>query len=119
MCTGNKPLFDQEDGKGWIQKLMAQSLQDLIGVRLPYLVLPLTPIICASLVYDPTMKLLLYAMIPEVSKGRAWFCACLMAEAYFIFMITAIALPAWQVQVIAFELVNHKLQAIFATTTKK
>ena len=118
LYTGNTPLLDEQDGKRWIQKLMEHSLQDVIGVGLPYLVLPLVPIICASFVYDPTMKFLLFAMVPESWNTWPSFCIWLIVEAYLLFMLPVIALPAWQVQVIAFELVNHNLKAIFAATTK-
>ena len=117
--TGHTPLFHEEDGKGWVQKLMKHALQDLIGVGLPYLVLPVTPIVCASFVYDPTMKLLLYAMVPDGWKTWPSVCTCLIMEANLMLMFAAIAIPAWQVQVTAFELVNHKLQTIFAATTKQ
>ena len=117
--TGDRPMLDEEDGKGRIKVFMEHSVQDLIGIGLPYLCLPLVPMMSASFVYDPTMKLLLYATVPEGLKTWPWFYACLTLEAYFVVMFCAIALPAWQVQVIAFELVNHKLQAIFAATTNR
>ena len=118
--TASAPLLDKDGGgKGWIQLLMEYSLQDLIEIGLPYLVFPLVPLICASLVYDPTMKLLLYVMLPESYRTWPWFCGCLIAEAYFVLMLPILAVPVWQVQVMAFELVNSKLEIIFAATSKR
>ena len=113
------PSLDEMDGKSWIQLLMGHSLQDLIVIGLPYMMISTAPIITASFVYDPTMKLLIYSMVPESWKNWQWFCACFTAEIHFMAMFPAIATTAWQLQVISFELVNTNLETIVSAAMKR
>ena len=94
---------------------MGRSLQDLIAIALPYMIIPLIPIVSASFVYDPTMRLLLYAVLPKNRKFCPWFWACFVGEIHFLVMFAAVATPAWQLQVMSFELINKNLQNIVST----
>lgn len=76
-------------------------------------------VISASMVYDPTMKLLLYAMMPESYQTWPYFWACLTGELHFLVMFAAIATPTWQLQVISFELLNGNLQTILSQAQKR
>ena len=66
-------------------------------------------LIVLSFVDDPTMSLLLHSMLPESWETCPWFLACLMEEACLMTVLTAIAVPMWQVQVVAFDLANISL----------
>ena len=106
VCTESEPALKDSDEKGRTDGLMGRSLQDLIAIGMPYMLMMSVPIICASFVYDPTMRVLLYAMLPENWKTGPWFWACFAEELHFVVTFITITGPAWQLQVISFELVN-------------
>ena len=92
--------------------MMQYSLQDLIGIFMPYMVLLAVPIISSSFIYDPTLRVLLYAVLPESFKTWPWFGLCFIEEVHFLTMYASIATPGYQLQVISFELVNKSIEAI-------
>ena len=96
---------------------MQFSLQDLIAIFMPYMVLLAVPVISSSFIYDPTLRLLLYAVLPESFKTWPWFGLCFIEEVHLLTMFVSIATPAWQLQVISFDLVNKSLETIIASST--
>lgn len=118
--TGETVAFKNEtSGKRWIQVFLEHTLQDLIAKFLPYMSFLVMFAIIASYVYDPTMKFLIYAMMPESYKTWLWFLVCLTGELHHITMLIAIAIPPWQLQVISFELLNTSLQTLVSRTVKR
>ena len=93
-------------------------MQDLIAVSIPYMTLLNVPIIGASFIYDPTMRSLLYSALPECLKNRLSFWICFAEEMRFLLIFAGIVAPTWQVQVIAFDLVNNRLNIIADTAMK-
>ena len=73
--------------------------------------------ICA--VNDPTMKMLLYDALPKSYQNGVTFWLCYMEEIRLLAMIVAVNVPAWQCQVIAFDLVNHDVEEIIGDTRRK
>ena len=87
-------------------------MQDLLAVSLPYMALLTLPVIGASFIYDPTMTAVLYSALPKCYKNRLTFWICFVEEMRFLLMLAAISVPTWQLQVIAFDLVNMKLDLL-------
>ena len=98
--------------------MMQCSLQDLIGIYMPYMVLLAVQVISSSFIYDPTLRLLLYAVLPESLKTWPWFGLCFIEEVHFWTMLVSIGTPG-QLQVISFELINKSLETIIASVTLK
>ena len=74
-------------------------------------------IVFACTIYDPTMKLLLYAALPE--KYQTWlsFSVCLLEEIRFMSILVGLAIPTLQIQIIAFEDVEKALQALIVDSS--
>ena len=98
---------------------MESSLQDLIAIFLPQVTVITGALIILSTIYDPTMTVFLYSMLPQSYKTWPWFFACLFEELRLMTVMAAIAVPALQTQVIAFEFVNTRLQNVVCNTTKR
>ena len=98
-----------EHKENWICRLKRCSLQDLIALSLPYLCATSASVMWSICLYDPTIKLLVYAALPEKYQNWLSLGLCLLEE----FRIWSIALgvigTTWQVQVISFDLVNEQL----------
>ena len=69
-------------------------------------------VVSATMVYDPTMRLLLYAALPPRLQNWATFGLCLLEEIRFLLVMTSVAIPIWQVQVISFDLVCNQLRLV-------
>ena len=76
-------------------------------------------VVTVSFVYDPTMTAFLFSMLPERYKTWPWFVVCLFDEVRSMIIMAAVAVPAFQTQVIAFELVNTSLQNVVFYTIKR
>ena len=74
-------------------------------------------IIVACMVYDPTMKMLLYAALPEKYQNWLSFGVCILEEIRFLFIITGLAVPTLQRQIVAFQDVHKALQALVDSAT--
>ena len=98
---------------------MESSLQDLIATFLPHMAVLVVVLIALTLVYDPTLTVFLYSMLPESYKTWLWFLACLMEEVRSMTIVAAIAVPAFQIQVMAFDLVNKILENDVCNTLKR
>ena len=98
------------DDKTGLRGLWQRSLQDLIAIQLPYTTLAAESVIVICYVYDPTMSFLLYSSLPE--KFQNWFTLgiCTLEEARLLVTLAGICVPVWQLQVIAFDLVNNGLE---------
>ena len=57
------------------------------------------------------MKLLLYAALPECYQNWLSFGICFVEEMRFLLFVVGIAVPACQLQLIAFQDVNKALEA--------
>ena len=93
-------------------------MQDLITVSLPYIVYVTLPLIGASFIYDPTMRLLLYSALPDCWKTRLSFWICFAEDSRLMLMLTGITVPTWQLQAIAFDLVNNRLDMLADTAMR-
>ena len=69
-------------------------------------------VVGAAMVYDPSMKLLLYAALPTHLQNQTSFGLCLLEEIRFLVVITETATPVWQLQVISFDLVSNQLRPL-------
>ena len=92
------------------QHLWERPLQDLAAIFLPYMT-PLAAIaVGICILYDPTMTMLLYRALPGRYQNLFTFWVCFLEEIRFMSIFIGIAIPVWQCQVIAFDLMNNKLQ---------
>ena len=92
--------------------LWERSLQDLLGILMPVLIPLSTLIVLACILYDPTMKFVLYAALPRKFQNWLSFIICSMEETRFLYMFAAITIPMWQVQLVAFAMINSRLEKI-------
>ena len=98
--------------RGLSNLLRESTLQDLIAIFLPHILIIAVLFITASLVYYPTMTAFLYSMLPENWKTWLWFLAFLLMEIRSMAIILAVVSQALQIHVIAFDLVNWSLQQL-------
>ena len=104
-------LFDEEnDGTGEKRRRRDRSRQDLIAIYLPYMVLPAAVPIGACYVYRPKLKFLLYSCLPDDYQNWLTFALCLVEEMWFLMVILGLITPAYQTQLISYELIAKKLQ---------
>ena len=96
-----------------------RPLQDLLAVWLPHMVLLAAVMMGACYLYDSTMKMLLYAVVPESHKNWISFGILWMQELWLLQFALGIIVPMWQFEVIAFGLVNNSLTAIADTAFAK
>ena len=73
----------------------------------------------ACIVYEPTMKMLLYAAVPAPYQNSLTFWICFAEEMRFLVICIGIAIPTFQRQVIAFDLINTNLEDILVSTETK
>ena len=96
-----------------LNRLLREStLQDLIAIFLPHILLIAVLFITASLVCYPTMTGFLYSVLPESWKTWPWFLAFLLMEIRSMTMVLAVLSQALQIHVVAFDLVNWSLQQL-------
>ena len=113
--TGIWPSPGKSKGRGkgkWLRCRRGGSLQDLIAIWFPHMSILAVFIIVACMVYDPTMKMLLYTALPEKYKNRLSFGICILAELRFLIIITGLAVPTLQRQIVAFQDLDQALQAL-------
>ena len=92
--------------------LRERTLQDLIVLAMPYMVQVTAVTGVACIVYDPTMRLLLYSAVPEQYQSCLSFLICLTEELRLLCMYAVLVVPTWQIQVISFDLLNRELENI-------
>ena len=98
-----------------MELLHESSWRDLILILLPYTGILSLLLITLSLIYDPTMTIFMYSSLPENWKTWRWFLVCLLLEVRSMANSVALAIPAIQIHVIAFDLVIESLQKIADT----
>ena len=92
------------------QHMWERPLQDLAAIFLPYMTPWAAIAVGACIVYDPTMTMLLYRALTGQYQNWFTFWVCFVEEIRFMLIFIGIAIPVWQCQVIAFDLMNNKLQ---------
>ena len=99
----------ENEAKRWLERVLECSFQDLLAIWLPYMVLCAASIVTTCTIYDPTMKLLLYAALPENCQTWLSFVICLVQEMRVLLMCIGLAVPTWQIQIIAFQYADKAL----------
>ena len=69
-------------------------------------------LIGACILYDSTMNMLLYYVLPASLQNDLTFGICFAEEMRLLIVSIGVAIPAWQRQIIAFDLINSKLHKI-------
>ena len=95
-----------------VRYLRERTLQDHIVLAMPYMVQIAAITVVACVVYDPSMKLLLYSAIPEQCQNWLSFLICLTEELRLLCMYAVLVVPTWQIQVMSFDLLNRELENI-------
>ena len=98
--------------KQWKIRVWEYSMQDWIAVSLPYMVTMVIPLIVIACVYDPSMRLLVYSALPNCLQHWTTFGLFIIEEARLMLTIITIGIPIFQLWVISFDLVSHKLRLI-------
>ena len=68
--------------------------------------------VLACYIYDPSMAFLMYSGLPVTLQNPVTFCICMVEEARYLLICAGIGIPAWQMQVIEFDLVNYNMEEI-------
>ena len=97
---------------GTWERLWECSLQDLIAICLPYMIITAASAVVVCFLYDPTMDILLYSGLPDGYKNWFTFWVCMIEEIRLITMVIGTVTPVWQLQVIAFDLANDTLKEV-------
>ena len=105
--------------KQGLGRLMECSLQELIAILIPYMIALAAVVIAACILYDPTMKMLLYSSVPHSYKNWFSFGICFVEETRLLLMCVGINVPVFQLQLIAFELINSRLEEILHSVQTK
>ena len=98
---------------------MNSSLEDLIAIYLPYMLILEGGLVLVSLFYDPTTTLFLYSKLPESYRTWPWLLACLLEEIRSMAIIIAILVPAEQIKVLAIGLVRMSLEEVVRGMLRK
>ena len=93
-------------------RLQERSLQDLLGLLMPVGIPLSAGVVGVCILFDPMMKFVLYSALPEQFQNWLSFVICYVEEIRFLYMFAAIIIPIWQVQLLAFDLINDKLEEI-------
>ena len=108
-----------EHKENLICRLKRCSLQDLIALSLLYICAISASVMWSICLYDPTIKLLVYAALSEKYQNGLSLGLCLLEE----FRIWSIALgvigTTWQVHVISFDLVNEQLNTMLRSLRQR
>ena len=111
--AGTKPTESRRaTGEGGFKRMLEYTMQHLITISLPYMALFTLSLIWASFIYDPTMRVLLYSGLPECWKNVLSFWACFAEDVRSLLIVTGMAVPTWQMHVMACDLVNRRLDVI-------
>ena len=113
-CKGTAPaVLDNDETNGRIRRLKQCSLQDLIVLFLPYSFACGTVALVSLYLYDPTIKLLVYASLPRGYQNWLTLGICLLLELQSMLFCLGTLGTTWQLQVISFDLINERLHAMF------
>ena len=89
-----------------------RSLQDLIAIYLLRIAVVSTTTAGICYVYEPSMRLLLYAAVPVDYQNWLSFGLCFIVEIQYLAILVVTEASTWQLQVISFDLITHKLGGI-------
>ena len=91
------------------------SLQDLIALYAPELILGGIIAVIAAMMYNPTMKMLLYGALPDSKRTPMWFIICFGEEFRHLLSLATIMVPVLQIHVITFDILDDTLRKIAAS----
>ena len=111
-CKGTAPVPLVNEETNWIRRLKQCSLQDLIALLLPYLFACGTLAMVSLYVYDPTIKLLVYASLPQTYQNWFTLGICLLQELQVGLVCLGILGTTWQLQVTSFDLISGQLHVM-------
>ena len=88
------------------------SLQDIIALYAPHMVLAAVVSATAVMAYDPTLKILLYSALPHEWRTFTVFSFCLAEEVRNLVLMGMIAVPVLQIHVMTSDLLVQTLHEI-------
>ena len=103
----------------WYKRLLQCSIQDLIAIYMPHVVLCGIIMVGACFLYDPTLRLLLYSAVPERHQNWLTFFVCFVEEMHMMLIFAGTAVPMWQLQVICFDQVTDHMEAIISSVMRR
>ena len=71
------------------------------------------------IINDPEITMLLYSALPKLYQNWLTFWFCFSEEMRFLSIILGVGIPALQCQLIAFDLLNNKLEEMAAGAVRK
>ena len=77
-----------------------------------------TVAIMIMFMWNPSMKLQLYAHIPQAYQTWPVFSLLLLEELRVLVVGLCSAIPAWVLQIVSIELVNNKLQQLICSMNR-
>ena len=107
-------------GKGRkIRDLFQRSLQDLVALYAPHMVIAggLTGFLC--FLYAPTLSAWLYSSVPAKYQGYTWFAVCLVVEAHWLSFVAIHSSSSFQIHVVFFDGIHRELQMVARSVISK
>ena len=95
--------------KPWWVRL---SLQDIIALYAPHMVLAAAISAAAVIAYDPTLKILLISALPQDWRTSTVFYLCLAEEVRNLVLMGIISVPVLQLHVMTSDLLVEALDEI-------
>ena len=102
-------------------RLWERSPQDLLAIFMPRMISLVPTLVGVCIIYDPevSMSMLLYSALPKVYQNWLTFWFCFSEEMRFCGITLGVGIPALQCLLIAFDLLNNKLEEITAGAVRK
>ena len=119
LCNAGSVAATNDDGMQQRQSPLQRSLQELIVIWLPHMIVAGAPMIGACYLNDSTIKMLLYSALHESQKNWISFGILWIEEVRFMIFAAGVAVPVWQLQVISFDLLNSRLTSVVDSAMAK
>ena len=111
--TGDSPArMTATRTQGWYIRLREYSLQDLIALSVPYMIILLVVAIGTCYISDPSMPVLLYSGLPKSYQSWLTFVVLFVQEMRLLLTLGSVFTPVIQLQVLSFDAVIAHLEGI-------
>ena len=98
-----------------LEQLRQYSLQDLLAIFIPHMLVACVVLMLTVCMYDSTMKFLVYSILPESKKTWLWFVICSLEEVRFFMFWFVVSAPVFQIQLVSFENLKSALQTLICS----
>ena len=112
LCVGYEAAGDTQKARSWSCRLKEYTVQDIFAMSLPYTFLLSILTVMLTLIFNPSIKYMLYAAIPLEHQTIITFGILLFEELRMLIAGVSMMIPILTAQVLSFDLVRNKLQQL-------